>query len=172
MLISSYRTSIKTKRWYIKVFFHYVNISKVSAWLVYRRHCEQRKVPKKSQLNLLEFTMSIASALILIQEPFKNQLVDLQTVNLLMISVQQRKNALQNIPVSDVRYDNIGHCHNFDKRKTNVDRVKQELVEITGKNVILCLCLSNNRNCFYDFFYCICSNNYMCMTYHVQNPNK
>lgn len=63
MLISLYRTKMKTKRWYLKVLFHCVDIAKVNACLVYRRHCDQLNVSKKSQLSLLKFTMSIASAL-------------------------------------------------------------------------------------------------------------
>ena len=38
MLISLHRTSIKTKRWYLKVLYHCVDIAKVNAWLLYRRH--------------------------------------------------------------------------------------------------------------------------------------
>jgi hypothetical protein len=35
MLISLYRTKIKSKRWYLKVLFHCVDIAKVNAWLLY-----------------------------------------------------------------------------------------------------------------------------------------
>ena len=35
MLISLYLTNIKTKRWYIKILFHCVDISKVNAWNLY-----------------------------------------------------------------------------------------------------------------------------------------
>ncbi|XP_065662880.1 piggyBac transposable element-derived protein 3-like [Hydra vulgaris] len=38
MLISLFRTTIKTRRWYLKVFFHCLDIAKVNGWLVYRRH--------------------------------------------------------------------------------------------------------------------------------------
>ena len=38
MLISLYRTHIKTKRWYLKVLFHCVDIAKINEWLLYRRH--------------------------------------------------------------------------------------------------------------------------------------
>ncbi|XP_004211012.1 piggyBac transposable element-derived protein 3 [Hydra vulgaris] len=64
MLISLYRTTIKTKRWYLKVFFHCLDIAKVNGWLFYRRHCDQLKVPKKSQMSLLKFTSDVASGLI------------------------------------------------------------------------------------------------------------
>ena len=63
MLISLYRTAFKTKRWYIKVIFHLVDIAKVNSWLFYRRHCDQLMIQKKSQLSLLQFTSAIADAL-------------------------------------------------------------------------------------------------------------
>ena len=53
ILISLYRTNIKTKGWYIKILFHCVDISKVYTWNLYRRHCIQLRKPKKSQLTLL-----------------------------------------------------------------------------------------------------------------------
>ena len=46
MLIALYRTTIKSKRWYLKVLFHCVVIAKVNAWLLYRRYCDQQKVSK------------------------------------------------------------------------------------------------------------------------------
>ena len=41
-LIALYRTTIKSKRWYLKVLFHCVDIAEVNAWLLYRRHCDQQ----------------------------------------------------------------------------------------------------------------------------------
>ena len=44
MLISLYRTPIKTKGWYLKVLFHCVDIVTVNAWHIYCRDCNQLKV--------------------------------------------------------------------------------------------------------------------------------
>ena len=63
MLISLYRTPIRIKQWYLKMLFHCVDISKVNAWLLYRRHCKQLEIPKSRQFSLLKFSVSIASAL-------------------------------------------------------------------------------------------------------------
>ena len=49
MVISLYRITIKTRRWYIKIFWHLVDMAKVNAWLLYRRHCDHLHVPKNTK---------------------------------------------------------------------------------------------------------------------------
>ena len=48
MLISLYRTTVKMKRWYLKILFHCVDISKVNAWLLYHFHWNQLEVLQKN----------------------------------------------------------------------------------------------------------------------------
>ena len=150
MLISLYRTTIKTKRWYLKLLFHCVDIAKVNAWLIYRRHCDQMRVPKKSQLSLLKFTMSIASALTtartvtrLVGRPSNRQSTDETTA--------PKRKCPTSIPVMDVRYDNIGHWPEFREKKNKCRLCKTGTGRVYCKKCDLCLCLSNARNCFYDF---------------------
>ena len=64
MLISLYRTQIKTKRWYIKVLFHCVDIAKVNVWLLYKRHWMQLETPKRKQKSLLKFILEIIHSLL------------------------------------------------------------------------------------------------------------
>ena len=77
ILIALFRTNIITrKRWYLKLIFHWVDIGKVNDWLLYRRHCQQKEVSKKLQMNLRNFTTQIASAFTLVgKDPKKNPLV-------------------------------------------------------------------------------------------------
>ena len=56
MLIAIYRTKIKTKRWYLKVLFHCLDIAKVNASLLYCLHCVLKKVPKKQQQPVLDLS--------------------------------------------------------------------------------------------------------------------
>ena len=71
MLISLYRIPVKTHRWYIKVFWHLVDIAKVNGWLLYRRHCDQIGIPKRSRMTLLNFTEELSEALIHARKPVK-----------------------------------------------------------------------------------------------------
>ena len=47
MLIALYRIKFKSKRWYLILIFHAVDIAKVNAWLLYRRYCAQKNFLKK-----------------------------------------------------------------------------------------------------------------------------
>ena len=70
MFLSLYRIRVKTRRWYLKIFWHCVDIAKVNAWLLYRRHCTILKVPKRKEMSLLKFSCEEAEGLI-----FQNKVV-------------------------------------------------------------------------------------------------
>ena len=63
-LISLYRIVVKTRRWYIKIFWHCIDICKVNAWILYRRRCTEQGILKKNQKSLLKFLLEIVDALI------------------------------------------------------------------------------------------------------------
>ena len=53
MLIALYRISVKTKRLYIKVCWHLVNIAKVNGWILYKGHRVQLSIPQKEKKHFL-----------------------------------------------------------------------------------------------------------------------
>ena len=56
MLISLYRIKVKAKRWYIKVLWHLIDICKINASNLYRRHFAQLNLPKQKMLSLCQFS--------------------------------------------------------------------------------------------------------------------
>ena len=61
MLISLYIVDSETsKRWYLTIIVHLVNIGNVNGWLLHRRYSGQLQVMSKNQHNLLEFRKSVA----------------------------------------------------------------------------------------------------------------
>ena len=68
MLIALYRMPARTKRWYLKVFWHLVDIAKVNAWILYKRHYQQTKGIQPTFSGkfkkLLDFSDEISMALI------------------------------------------------------------------------------------------------------------
>ena len=150
MLISLYRTPIKTKTWYLKVLFHCVDIAKVNAWLIYRRHCGQLKVSKKSQLSLMKFTMIIAAALTkscTIQRAVGRPSKRKSNGDLPL----ERRKQLAPVPVADVRYDNVAHWSECHEKKNKYQLCKTGTRHVFCTKCDMCLCLSNSRNCFVDY---------------------
>ena len=117
MLISLYHTKFKTKRWYLKIMAHCIDICKVNAWLIYRRYCSQKEIPKNKQLSLLKFVYQIASPLIgagtVVNQvgcPTKDRSLELDVV---------RRSPSKPEPIVNIRFDNVSHWPEFraDKRK-------------------------------------------------------
>lgn len=54
-LISLYRTTIRSRKWTLRMTFHFMNLAVVNAWLEYRRDADKQSLPK--QLDLLDFTL-------------------------------------------------------------------------------------------------------------------
>ena len=63
MMIALCRIPARTKRWYIKVFWHLIDIRKVNGWVFYRRHCKQLGIQKRFVLQLREFSAQLAKSL-------------------------------------------------------------------------------------------------------------
>lgn len=62
-LMSYYRIFLKTKKNLPEIFFPLIDMAVVSSWLLYRRDCDALSIPKKEQLDLLSFKISVASCL-------------------------------------------------------------------------------------------------------------
>jgi hypothetical protein len=64
MLVSLYRINNRSKKYYMKIIFHLIDLSIVNGWLLYRRDCSHIKLQKNEILSLLQFRVKIAEALL------------------------------------------------------------------------------------------------------------
>ena len=62
MLLNLYLIDRKSKKWYMKLFYHLIGISVTNCWLLHRRHHEQLE-GQKSSVCLKDFLISIATGL-------------------------------------------------------------------------------------------------------------
>ena len=154
MLISLYRTQVKTKIWYIKVLFHCIDIAKVNAWLLYKRHCMQLERPKRKQKSLLKFISEIFHSLLHrntiptpnIGHPSKRMSTDNNT------QPEHKKRAASNSqPDFDVRLDCVAHWPEFRKEKRKCRHCKTGQSCIYCMKCDICFCLSGARNCFVNY---------------------
>ena len=145
MLISLYRINIRSKKYYIKIIFHLIDLSIVNAWLLYRRHCHQSRVPKKDILSLLQFRVEVAEALLRPAVPKPPVQRGRPTARL---SSKKPRPAPIPLPSPNIRFDRFDHW----PAPTNKGRCRYP--GCNGRSTILCskcklrLCLNAKNNCF------------------------
>jgi hypothetical protein len=115
MLISLYRINVQSKKYYLKIIFHLIDLSIVNGWLLYRKYCSHHRLPKNEILSLLKFRTKIAEALlkpVVLQRPtqrgrpaasFRKKQKN-STNNTLAISAR--------LPADDIRLDRFQHWPN------------------------------------------------------------
>lgn len=163
-LIALYRTFIRSKKWTLRVIFHYFNLAVCNAWLEYCSNMEHDGVIKKARMDLLQFTMSIAEGLAfsgcLTSTPKRGRPLSSGSRNSPVPSGSSRSSPVptkrqkpQTVPVNDVRYDNLGH---WPVHKVGHEQ-RCKLDTCGGRSRIQCekcqvpLCLSKFKNCFKNF---------------------
>ncbi len=159
MLIAAYRIPMKTRRWYIKIFWHLIDMAKVNAWLLYRRHCDQLKIPKKPRLHLLDFILEISEALIC-----ANKAVSAETSAKPGRPLKRKSNEVQErvskvgrkpttpLPCNDSRYDQFGHWPKPSKDSRSRCRYCEDgYSKIYCSKCNICLCLREGKNCFAEY---------------------
>ena len=63
MITSLYKYSLKSRRWYLYVFWHTVTVALVTAWLLYRRHQGQQDQDQPTKQALRRFQATVAGCL-------------------------------------------------------------------------------------------------------------
>ena len=64
-LLALYRIPVRSKKWYHRLIFHFIDLLLVQSWLLYRRGADANGVVGKNQLHLLQFKIEVADSLFL-----------------------------------------------------------------------------------------------------------
>ena len=149
-LITLYRIELRSKKYYLKLFFHMLDMIIVNSWLLYKRDAQELSIPKKDVLPLASFKLKVVFAL-------------MQGGKALNVSKRGRpSNSGQNKrkffrgaapqPENTVRYDQVGHW-------PHVDTVRRlcRLEGCTGQTNITCskckvhVCMNGKVNHFVEY---------------------
>lgn len=149
-MISLYRIFIKSRKWTLRLFMHAIDMALVNSWNEYRNDCRAEGVPNKKVIDLLEFRMRVAEALVMSnQQPKKRGRPSLQDQD--ADSEISKRTRAERRPINEVRYDRIDHLPIVDQRKDG-GRCKLETCKAKSKFICskcnLHLCLNKDRNCF------------------------
>ena len=156
MLIALYRTRIKTKRWYLSLIFHAVDIAKVNAWLLYCRYANQLKISKAKQLPLLGFISEISQSLIKAEKaspaprsagrpPKRSMIFEEET------TPKRGRVPKVALPDIDSRFYQYAHWPEHREKKNKCRHCKKGYSRVYCQKCALCLCFNGQNNCFTQF---------------------
>lgn len=150
MLVELYRTDIKSRKWYIRIVLWCISISVTNSWLLYRRHCNQRKC--KPSYTLLQFQSHIAFAL---TESGKITQKKRGRPSTEKMSPQPAsklpRQVAKKIPVSDIRYDGIDHIPDMLEKRGRCKVCIQSATQMYCSKCNVYLRLTVKKKCFQTF---------------------
>lgn len=152
-LIGLYPIKLKSKKWYMRIFCHMIDVVIVNAWLLSRRI--NRQLDKQHYTSLLDFKTDLAQELCWAGKGMisrKRGRPSSGTPTGSPIPIIPKRKCLESRPTKLIREDNIGH---WPSHTNNRERCKKP--NCKGKSRIMCdkcqvhLCLNKDNNCFKSF---------------------
>lgn len=146
-LCGKYRYKLRSKRWYLHIFWFTVEVSVVNAWLLFRRDFKRSGLDLKKMIPLKEFQSQIANSLIKCGKTSKKRGRP-SSSDISFPSTSRQKKKVD--PPTDVRNDGYQHFPIFSSRG------KCALCKVGFTETCCCkcgvrLCIKKHNNCFFDF---------------------
>lgn len=141
-LISKYRFPLKSRRWYIYLFWHTINVAVIQAWLLYRKHSIALDVPKKEILMHRKFQADLASSLIMVNAERQRGRPSGEVVRVYTPRIQRLD------PPQDVRYDGVGHLPTKLQKRGRCTVCKDGYTDTACEKCDVRLCFNEKRNCY------------------------
>ena len=151
MLLSLYRVKLKSRRWYMPIFYYLLKVCVTNGWLLYRRHANLAGVAANSQLTLEDFQSQVVFDLVNIGKLTVASASKRGRPSSFTPPPKKRRTVGALVPEGESRYDQVGHFPTHSE-KQNRCRFCQN-----GRSRWMCskcgiyLCLVKERNCFFDF---------------------
>lgn len=153
-LIALYRIHAKTKKWPVRIIFHFMDLALANSWLEYREAQQRIGTSPRKIYDLLQFRSIVAETLIKAEadkrpgRPRKSSSPDLQE------GAPPEKRSVPAVrPIPEVRYDGVQH---WPEHQDGLGQ-RCKMDKCTGRSRIKCtkcnvfLCLMKERNCFKAF---------------------
>lgn len=61
--LGRYKIRIKSRKWYMRIFYHLLDLSVINSWILYKKVSDKNGVPAKNILNLANFRSELADTL-------------------------------------------------------------------------------------------------------------
>jgi hypothetical protein len=144
---------IKSKKWYMRIFYHLLDITVVNSWIIYKKVMKDKCSKLKS---LPEFRIELAEVLCRFGQKFSTRQRSTAAKELdKRLESKATKKSAAHIPPKDIRNDGLFHFPEHDPKGKTRTRCKKagcnKLSSIKCKKCDVYLCLMAHRNCFRDF---------------------
>ena len=145
-LCGKYRYKLRSKRWYMHIFWYSVELAVVNAWLVYRRDFKKSGLESKNMMTLKQFQSDVAHCLIK-QEKSRKRGRPSSTDVEISPSFPRK---VRKEPPTNLRKDGFQHLPTFTTRG-KCAFCKTGFCETSCRKCGVRLCIKKSNNCFADF---------------------
>lgn len=147
-----YRNRLRSKKWYFRLFTHFVDMTVVAAWLLYRRKVDQVGEASNT-LSLAAFKAEVASSLVLAGKQVGRAKRGRPSAELeVQLEEKRSRSHVAPAPSVDIRLDHVDHWP-----ECTDDRLRCKMPNCKGQSRTKCskcgvhLCLSKSSNCFVKY---------------------
>ena len=147
-IIGKYKIKMRSRKWYMRLFYHLLDITIINAWLLYRR-CNQEN---NKLLKLADFRIELARTLCSIGGTSSTPKRGRPSVLQQTIECKRKKPNAAALPPQEVRLDNVCHFPIW-----NTTRLRCKNPTCKAQTYVLCekcktaLCFNKDKICFKTF---------------------
>lgn len=147
-LIGRYKIRMRTRKWFMRLFYHMVDMSMVNSWLLYKRTKLQLGEPVK--YTLVEWRKDLAFTLT--RQGFQKSTRGRRSTSFEQSLKKINRTRPTVRPTKDVRLDKCDHFP-----KTDWKRGRCKYPNCSGYTSFKCtkclvyLCVTKTKNCFYEY---------------------
>ncbi|KAJ8416033.1 hypothetical protein AAFF_G00380550 [Aldrovandia affinis] len=159
MLVHLYRTPLKSKRWYMRLFAYAIDVSLTNAWLIYRRDCKALAV---DSLPLKHFRIQVfkdASSEKPVTSRPRRSAAGSPSPTAADVPKPVRGHS-SHTPANFVRFDeSLFHAPVYTNRQTCKNCSRKGNILRSNVACLVCkvhLCLKPSRNCFIQYQITVC----------------
>ena len=154
-LVALYRIHALSKKFYREIFYHFLDVTVVNCWLLYRRDCQSLEVPRKNVMMLQEFKLEIAECLLMEGKKPSSKKRGRPSAGESVLFQFDKKQisspATKAIPSAEVRSDDFSHFPIVVSRgRCKNPGCKAAPVYFCQKCKVY-MCITKDKNCFLHF---------------------
>lgn len=153
-MIGRNKIKIRSKKWYMRIYYHLLDLTITNSWILYRRVNFHRGIEKEKLLTLSRFRVSLAHTLCKFGH-VKTRIGRPPTELSRQISLKRKYHTKSPIPPKEARLDKIDHWPTWCDNRLQCKKPKCKALTFTRcSKCHVALCCNKQRNCFQEFHNC------------------